>query len=105
MFALDVSGYPARMPSREEVRQAVLRTGSYERAGSELGIAPGLAFLIDTGVPADSSSAVLPDDPSQLVPAGSTQELVNPPAHNPMRSETVLAWVRERAARDLARGG
>jgi hypothetical protein len=32
---------------------------------------------------------------------GSSQQLVDPPSVNPTRDETMLAWVRERAAREL----
>jgi hypothetical protein len=50
----------------------------------------GRAHLVATGVPADGSPAQPTD-----------QRLVNPAQHNPLVKEHVLAWVRERAHRDL----
>jgi hypothetical protein len=44
--------------------------------------------MIATGRPADGG----PDG---------DQSLVNPPAHNPTTKPEVVAWVRERARRDL----
>ena len=60
----------------------------YESAAQVLGIRPGLAYMIATGRPADDDGA----------PA---QDLFEPPAHNPTRNETVDAWVKARAAREL----
>jgi hypothetical protein len=60
----------------------------YESAARDLGIRPGLAYMIATGHPADDDAA----------PA---QDLFEPPAHNPTRNDTVSAWVKARADRDL----
>jgi hypothetical protein len=65
---------------------------TYEMAARELGIRPGLAYMIATGRPADDDSA----------PA---QDLFEPPAFNPTRNEKVIEWVRERARRDLGGAG
>jgi hypothetical protein len=72
---------------------------SYEVVAERLGIPAGLAFMIATGSPADGSELASAGD-SRV--AGSTQTLVNPPAHNPTRKECVLEWVKMRAERDLA---
>ncbi len=93
------------MPTRAQV-VALLDDGlSYEEAAWELRIPPGQAYMIATGVPADGSDTPHPDelDAAHLLP-GSSQPLVNPPAHNPTRDETVAAWVRRRAARELGQG-
>lgn len=92
------------MPSKRDVLRALRSTGSYERAGRVLGIPAGQAHLIATGVPADGSP---PLEPSHLGRVGlltSPQHLVNPAQHNPLRKEHVLAWVRQRAQRDLTPG-
>jgi hypothetical protein len=57
----------------------------YESAARELGISPGLAYMIATGKPAGAGD----------------QHLVHSPPFNPTRNETVMAWVRERASREL----
>jgi hypothetical protein len=94
------------MASREQVEELLSRGLTYEEVGAELGLAPGLVFMIATGLPADSSAATSPDELDRRgAPQGSTQHLVGPPSHNPTRSESVLRWVRERAARELTRTG
>ncbi|MDX6625180.1 MAG: hypothetical protein QOE56_169 [Solirubrobacterales bacterium] len=90
------------MPTREQVLRLVDAGHSYETAARELGIGPGLAFMIATGLPADGSD--VPSDEelaSKPVLEGSSQQLVNPPAYDPTRNQEVLDWVRERAEREL----
>jgi hypothetical protein len=68
---------------------ALLRGGlDHEAAARELGVGAGLVYMIATGRPADGEPA---DD----------QRLVNPRPHNPTRKPHVLAWVAERARREL----
>jgi hypothetical protein len=77
------------MAKRDEVT-ALLESGhSYETAAVELGIAPGLVYMIANGLPADRSDS------------GAEQALVNPRAFNPTRKPHVLEWVAARAAREL----
>jgi hypothetical protein len=88
--------------TRAQVLQLVENGRSYEQAGAELGIPPGKAYLVATGLPADGSPALGEEDfakPGAI--RGSTQALANPPHHNPTVKPEVLAWVRARAARDL----
>jgi hypothetical protein len=90
------------MASRAQVAELRRLGHSYRAIGDELGIAPGLAFMIETGLPADGSEATSPAELERReVPETSTQGLVNPPAHNPTRDDEVLRWVRERASREL----
>jgi hypothetical protein len=90
------------MATRAQVTELLALGHTYETAARALGIPPGLAYMIATGLPADGSDAPAPEElRSKPVLAGSTQHLVNPPAVNPTRDERVLAWVRERAAREL----
>jgi hypothetical protein len=87
--------------TREQVI-ALLDSGhSYAAAARALNIAPGQAYMIATGMPADGSAASPPDDPTgaELL-SGSSQELVNSSVVNPLRDPLVEDWVRERAARD-----
>jgi hypothetical protein len=77
------------MPTRAQVVELLEAGHSYESAGTMLGVPAGLAFMIATGTPADGSDG------------HPRQDLVHPPAHNPTRDERVLAWVRERATREL----
>ena len=78
---------------------------SYETAARELGISPGLAYMLATGVPADFSDdlhAGERDGRSEL--ADSSQRLINPHQHNPQRNPIVVDWIRRRAAAELTGG-
>ncbi|HEV7752372.1 MAG TPA: hypothetical protein VGO71_12575 [Baekduia sp.] len=78
------------MPTRAEVLELLERGDTYGAVGQAFGIAPGKAYMIATGRPADGA----PDG---------DQALVNPRAHNPTEKPAVVAWVRERAPRELTR--
>jgi hypothetical protein len=93
------------MPTRAHVLELLDAGHSYETAGRVLHVPPGQAFMIATGLPADGSDAPHPDElrAKPVLPA-SSQHLVNPPAVNPTRDETVIAWAKARAARELERG-
>ncbi|MGH2861756.1 MAG: hypothetical protein ACRDLT_09680 [Solirubrobacteraceae bacterium] len=89
--------------TREQVREAVKSEHSWEVAAQTLGVKPGLAFMVATGVPADGSG--VPELADRLCGGqslSSPQSLVNPRGHNPMRNELVEAWVRGRATRELS---
>jgi hypothetical protein len=91
--------------TRAQVLGLVEGGRSYEEVAGELGITAGQAYMIATGTPADGSMALAPEErlrPGVL--AESTQRLSNPPHVNPTVKPEVLAWIRERAARDLAQG-
>ena len=91
-----------RVATREQVI-ALLDSGhSYRAVARALNLAPGQAYMIATGMPADGSAAAPPDDSrgAELL-SGSSQELVNPRVLNPVRDPLLEDWVRRRAARDL----
>lgn len=69
------------MPTREQVRQLLDDGMDYEAAGQRLGIPPGQAYLIATGMPA-------------------SQDLANPPHDNPATKDSVAAWLKARVAAD-----
>ena len=94
------------MPTRDQVL-AVLQEhgGDYEAASRALGIWPGRAYLIATGMPADGSDAYTEEElrrPGVL--PGSTQHLVSrhSPPHNPTTDPDVHRWVRARVDLDPA---
>jgi hypothetical protein len=90
------------MPTRDQVLALLSEGHSFETAGRALKIPPGRAYMIATGLPADGSDAPHPDElRDKPVLHGSSQHLVNPPPLNPTRNERVIAWMRERAAREL----
>ena len=88
------------MPSRQDVLSQ-LGDGGYESAGRRLGIPAGKAYMIATGLPADGSDSLAPEDHDREgIELGGTQALLGVPHHNPAERTEVLAWVRERARRD-----
>jgi hemerythrin-like domain-containing protein len=92
------------VPTPAQVRAQLRASGSYERVGEELGIRPGLAYMIATGLPADGSD-VLSQDELESRPGlleGSTQHLVNPPTDNPKHQQVVEEWMKGRVAADAA---
>ncbi len=89
------------MPTKPEVLSALRSTGDYVQAAKLLGIPPGQAHLIATGVPADGSPPLDPSHQGREGLLSSPQHLVNPAQHNPLRKDHVLKWVRDRAHRDL----
>jgi hypothetical protein len=92
------------MPTRAQVLALLDEGQSFPSAARALGIAPGKAFMIATGLPADRSDTPHPEEVRGApVPSGSTQDLVNPATRNPTRDATVAAWVAARAARELRR--
>jgi hypothetical protein len=83
----------------------IIRSGSdWIAAGQRLGIPPGLAYLIATGVPADGSGSVAPEDlQREGLMRGGSQALIGVPVDNPTEpseSPEVSEWVRERARAD-----
>lgn len=93
------------MVTRAQVLGLVERGRSYDEAAADLGIAAGQAYMIATGTPADGSMALTPEERGRPgVAAESTQHLSNPEQVNPTVRPEVLAWVRQRAARDLGNG-
>lgn len=94
------------MPTRSEVTRLLDQGLSYEDVGQRLDIAPGQAFMIATGLPADGSDSPHPSElRDRPVLPSSSQYLVNPRPHNPTRNDTVMRWVHERADRELKAGG
>lgn len=90
------------MPTRDQVQDLLDKGHSFQTAGRALGVPAGQAFMIATGRPADASgppaSEALQDT---RLPSGSPQQLVNPPSLPPSRNAEVMAWVHDRAARQL----
>jgi hypothetical protein len=92
------------MPTKEQVLQLLRSGDSYEAAARRLGIPAGLAYMIATGIPADYSDSLGPDDYGREgLQLGGTQALLGVPHHNPNQPgehPEVMAWIRRRASGD-----
>lgn len=86
------------MPTKEQVLRLLSHGLEYPEVGERLGIAPGQAYLIATGVPADGGDTVTRRQrlrPGML--PSRTQRLVNPREINPSSRGDVHEWIRRRA--------
>ncbi len=88
------------MPTREQVRRLLDAGLDYQAAGQKLGIPPGQAYLIATGVPADGSDTITEEEANRPGFLPSSQHLTNPPHENPTAKESVAAWLKARVASD-----
>lgn len=85
------------MPTKEQVRRLVASGRDYAAVGRALGIPPGQAYLIATGMPADGGEQPRPgQEPEGALT--SPQRLVYPSVENPTSRETVHRWMATRAA-------
>lgn len=92
------------MPTTDQVRALLDAGHSYETSARELGISPGLAYMLATGVPADFSDDLHSGERAGRAElADSSQRLVNPHQHNPLRNPVVIDWIKRRAATELTR--
>ncbi|MBS2965691.1 hemerythrin domain-containing protein [Actinocrinis puniceicyclus] len=95
------------MATRQSILDLVDSGLSYPQIGRRLGVAPGLAYLIATGLPADGGDAPGPqaDERPGALPT-STQQLSHPESTTPQRdegtAEDTKAWIRRRALADPA---
>ncbi|MEV6644162.1 hypothetical protein [Amycolatopsis sp. NPDC051371] len=88
------------MATRQQVQQMTALGLDYAEIGRRLGIPPGLAHLIGTGLPADGGDAPSPEERRArgLPPSG--QDLSNPRHENPTGREMVHRWIAERVRAD-----
>lgn len=89
------------MATRRQVQEQLEGGADYTEVGARLHIAPGLAYLIATGLSADGSD--VPTSAALRRPGAlpSSQHLANPgEPENPTARDTVRAWIRGRVAAD-----
>jgi hypothetical protein len=87
--------------TREQVRRLLGQGLDYPAAARRLGIPAGQAYLIATGVPADGGDTISDQEMAgrdDLLPV--SQQLANPPHHNPTSKESVRNWLKARTAAD-----
>lgn len=89
------------MASKTAVLHLVRLGNSYQEIGAKLGIPPGQAYLIGTGIPADGGGTVTRAQRERpgMLPSRS-QRLVNPREAPPSSAERVHEWMRARARSD-----
>ena len=88
------------MPSYHEVMRRLRAGRSLEDVGHDLGVSPGLVYMLATGIPADGSDTLGPNELAIEPVLTTTQHLVGTPVANPTHKDVTRAWVRHRAATD-----
>ncbi len=93
------------MAVRDDILRLVGAGASYETVGRRLGMPAGRAYLVATGIPADGSAALSPEDRTRpgLI-GGSTQTLVNPNVDGPADAASTRRWLQRRSAADATTG-
>lgn len=94
------------MPTQDQIRAligAAEDNDAYEVAGRALGISPGLAYLVATGLPADGGGGSTPEGRERAgIVRGSTQQLAHQArvVAQPDSDPEVHEWIRRRAHGD-----
>jgi hypothetical protein len=88
------------MVDRQEVLAALREGSTYAEVAERLRMPPGLAYLVATGVPTDSSDGLAPQEYAREGMLADAQCLSNPPLAVPDRSGHVRSFLRARAAAD-----
>ncbi|HTW12669.1 MAG TPA: hypothetical protein VME01_07995 [Solirubrobacteraceae bacterium] len=92
--------------TRQQLVKLLDEGHNWETAAAELGISPGLAFLLRTGLPADGSGVPsLAGRVEEPLALSNPQSLIGTPAYNPTRKPHIVEWVKQRAQRELSAGG
>lgn len=88
------------MPTREQVRRLVEQGLDYPEIGRQLGVPPGQAYLIGTGMPADGGDTQTAAERRRPGVLSSAQHLLGAGAVNPTTKQAVLDWVKDRVRAD-----
>ncbi|EHK88607.1 hypothetical protein ACWGRK_06980 [Saccharomonospora azurea] len=93
------------VPTRQQVRALLDQGLDYREVARRLGISPGLAYLIATGLPADGGDAPAPEEGRRRGLVSGSQVLAQPPTDNPEASDVVRRWLADRVAGDARMRG
>jgi hypothetical protein len=87
------------VPTREQLRGLLDNGLDYAAVGQRLGIPPGQAYLIATGVPADGSGTIAEGEARRPGFLPSSQHLANPQMNRTAKDQTA-GWLKARVAAD-----
>lgn len=92
------------MPTRAQVLTLAMQGVSYEVIGERLGVLPGMAYMVGTGLPADGSEVLAKEEAARRLGyvRGSTQHLANAGTALPKHQSQVEHWLVRMAAADEA---
>jgi hypothetical protein len=88
------------VPTRQQVRQLLEQGHDYPEIARRLGVPPGQAYLIGTGMPADGGDTYTPAERQRPGALPSAQHLLGLAAEDPTTKESVLNWIKARVDAD-----
>jgi hemerythrin-like domain-containing protein len=88
------------VPTRQQVRQLLEQGLDYPEIARRLGVPPGQAYLIGTGMPADGGDTYTPAEWQRSGVLPSAQHLLGLAAENPTTKDSVLNWIKARVDAD-----
>ncbi|MDQ3900373.1 MAG: hemerythrin domain-containing protein, partial [Actinomycetota bacterium] len=88
------------MPTRDQVRRLLEQGHDYPEIARRLGVPPGQAYLIGTGIPADGGDTYTDAERQRPGVLPTAQHLLGLGAENPTTKETVLNWIKARVSTD-----
>lgn len=88
------------MPTRDQVRQLLEQGHDYPEIARRLGVPPGQAYLIGTGIPADGGDTYTDAERQRPGVLPTAQHLLGLEPENPTTKETVLNWIKARVSAD-----
>ena len=88
------------MATRQQVRQLLEQGYDYPEIARRLGVPPGQAYLIGTGMPADGGETHLAAERRRPGVLPSAQHLLGLEAENPTTKDAVLEWIKSRVSTD-----
>lgn len=88
------------MPTADQVRQLLEQGQDYQEIAHRLGVPPGQAYLIGTGIPADGGDTYTDAERQRPGVLPTAQHLLGTGAENPTTKQAVLDWIKERVRAD-----
>jgi hypothetical protein len=88
------------VPTREQVRRLLEQGHDYPEIARRLGVPPGQAYLIGTGMPADGGDTYTDAERQRPGVLPTAQHLLGLGAENPTTKQSVLDWIKARVRSD-----
>jgi hypothetical protein len=88
------------VPTRDQVRRLLEQGHNYPEIARRLGVPPGQAYLIGTGMPADGGDTYTDAERRRPGVLPTAQHLLGLDAENPTTKQAVLSWIKARVSAD-----
>jgi hypothetical protein len=88
------------VPTRDQVRRLLEQGHDYPEISRRLGVPPGQAYLIGTGIPADGGDTYTDAERQRPGVLPTAPHLLGLAAENPTTKQAVLNWIKARVGAD-----